>query len=214
MLTWFLVDIGRLTFLVPTTFDSAAYDEDTYDIQPVDDFGNVAPVLASSLSSHVPDYILLQRFGPETRQLGDYTDYNHSDNQIQMIGMSCLESVSELQGVPDAPRFRAPELLLEGQLSPKADIWSLDCLVCHQPRCLNDVTDPSRYLVWCAALVFSIPENPHKKSLSTLGSPSCGHCRENGVTIISILAHMSVLVSMIPRSTPDISPIVTLKLPP
>lgn len=71
----------------------------------------------------MPDYIVLKDSRPEMRKLGNYTDYNHSDNQIQMIGISCLESVSELQGVPHAPRFRAPELLLDGQLSPKGDIW-------------------------------------------------------------------------------------------
>ena len=93
------------------------------DVQPVDRHGNVAPVLASSLSPHVPDYIVISEDEQEPQSIGQYP------YQVKMIGLSCPESISELQGVPDCPGFRAPELLLEGQLSPKGDVWSLGCFV-------------------------------------------------------------------------------------
>ena len=134
-LTSIMADIGLTRFRFPTTIDPVAHTEDTntYDIQPVDGNGNVAPVLASSLSPCVPDYIVLEEHGQVSQRFGQHLHCNDSENQIKMMGLSCLESNSELQGVPNALGFRAPELLLEGQLSPKADIWSLGNLVSHRP---------------------------------------------------------------------------------
>ena len=139
MLTSIMADIGLTRFRFPTTFDHVAHTEDTntYDVQPVDRNGDVAPVLASSLSPCVPDYIVLEEFEQESQSIGQHPHCNNSDHQIKLMGLSCLESNLELQDVPNGLGFRAPELLLEGQLSPKADIWSLGNLVSHRPPALK-----------------------------------------------------------------------------
>ena len=79
-----------------------------YSIQAVGENGDIAPVLASSLSPRVPSYLFLEDFDRGRPVHGDRA------KQLQMIGISCLESISEVQGVPDYLSYRAPELLLDG----------------------------------------------------------------------------------------------------
>ena len=108
-------------FLFPATFDHTepVYEGLIDDIQPVDSLGNVSPILASSLTPRVPRYLVT----------APYREFEDSENEFEMIGFSGLGSILEVQGVSHKPLSQAPELLLEGERSPKADIWSLGCLV-------------------------------------------------------------------------------------
>ena len=126
-------------FLFPKTFDPIEPAKECYvgDIQPVDSLGNVSPVLASSLTPRVPRYLVevddssrRKKFSPSQTP-----DFENRDNQIRMVGLGFMKSTSELQNLRIDLDSQAPELVLEGQLSPKADIWSLGYLVCHQILC-------------------------------------------------------------------------------
>ena len=118
-------DVGYTRFRLSADFDPVAPEKELYGIQPVDESGDVAPVLASSLTPRVPRYLV-----PEDLDRGRPVK-NDRANHLQMIGISCLESISGEQGMSDVPRYRAPEMLLDGQLNPKGDIWSLGYLVGH-----------------------------------------------------------------------------------
>ena len=61
-----------------------------------------------------------------------FPDFEDSKNQIKMIGVGCPGSSLEFRDFPMYIATQAPELVLEGELSPKADIWSLGLLVCYQ----------------------------------------------------------------------------------
>ena len=134
-----MAEIGYTSFRFPATFDPSP-DTHAYNIQPVDSTGDVAPILASSLTSRIPSHLIVESSTQELDKIRQSTDYNNQ-NQTQMIGISCLELISKLQGVPNTPEFQAPELLLEGQLSLQGDIWSLDCILCQEPLSSDDLTN-------------------------------------------------------------------------
>ena len=142
ILTWVSADLRRSRFLFPKTFDHLQGVEGRVigDVQPVDSVGNVSPVLASSLTASVPRYVVagLDHEQSIIKHLNmGFSEYEDSENQIKMIGTGCLESISVLKGLPYFAQYQAPELVLDDQLSPKADIWSLGCLVCHQTLYLD-----------------------------------------------------------------------------
>ena len=134
-LTAVLADIGPSKFLFPTTFDciEPAGECSIGDIQPVDILGNVLPELASSSTPQVPKYLVGvpdKDFSRAIDKKRGFPDYNDDENQVKMIGIDCLSPMSERPVLSCGDRHQAPELVLEGQLTPKADIWSLGCLVC------------------------------------------------------------------------------------
>lgn len=95
-------------------------------IRNVDEEGNVVSLLSQTSTARVPRY-LVQSLQKDLRS----PLQNLGDNpQVKIIGFGERFLAGKTSGSKFPFRFQAPELLLFSQLGPKADIWSLGCLVC------------------------------------------------------------------------------------
>ena len=112
------------------------------DIQPVDELGNVLPIYGSSVTAQVPQYLVACPWAITSEALTKSDNSNHtaSDYHVKLIGFGKARMTEEVQWFSEDCDFRyqAPEVLLDSQLGPSADIWSLACLVCMIVFCLPD----------------------------------------------------------------------------
>ena len=125
------------------------------DIQPVDRLGNVFPIYGSSVTARVPQYLVgcPHAISSKTLTSSDNSNHTEDDYHVKLIdfGETRMQWFSE---DPDfgKPRmteevqwfskdfdfgYQAPEVLLDSQLGPSADVWSLACLVCMIAFCLR-----------------------------------------------------------------------------
>ena len=96
-------------------------------VRSVDEFGNVKSILSQVSTARVPRYLVksLQQY-PESHS------YDASkDSRIKLIGFGERFLGQKTCGTKSGFHYQAPELVLFSQLSPRADIWSLGCLVCY-----------------------------------------------------------------------------------
>lgn len=118
------------------------------DVQPVDGLGNVLPIYGSSVTARVPQYLVDYPWtiSSEVLTYSDNSNHTASDYQVKLIGFGNTRMTGEVQGFSKDYDFgyQAPEVLLDSQLGPSADIWSLACLVCIIAFCLPD----SRLTTW------------------------------------------------------------------
>ena len=102
-------------------------------VQPVDDSGRVLSIYASDKVASVPRYLVGSSRPVDDRvRLPETSKDALDDYQVKLTGFGGSQKDEELQGFSDDFDFgyRAPELVLDSQLRPSADIWSLACLVC------------------------------------------------------------------------------------
>ena len=111
-------------------------------IQPVDGLGNVLPIYGSSVTARVPQYLVGCPWAISSEDLTYSDNSNHaaSDYHVKLIGFGETRMTGEVQWFSEDFDFgyQAPEVLLDSQLGPSADIWSLACLVCIIAFCLPD----------------------------------------------------------------------------
>lgn len=112
------------------------------DIQPVDGLGNVLPIYGSSVTARVPQYLVGCPWAISSEALTNSDNSNHtaSDYHVKLVGFGKMGLTGEVQGFSEDCDFgyQAPEVVLDSQLGPSADIWSLACLVCVTALCLPD----------------------------------------------------------------------------
>lgn len=135
-------DLRRETFLCTNTRFLQQDDDPTKppnkakvdDIQPVDGFGNVLPIYGSSVTARVPQYLVGCPWAISSEALTNSDNSNHtaSDYHVKLIGFGKTRMTGEVLGFSEDCDFgyQAPEVWLDSQLGPSADIWSLACLVC------------------------------------------------------------------------------------
>ncbi|KAL2052447.1 hypothetical protein ABVK25_007319 [Lepraria finkii] len=103
------------------------------DVQPVDGLGNVLPIYGSSVTARVPQYLVDYPWtiSSEALTYSDNSNHTASDYQVKLIGFGNTRMIGEVQGFSKDYDFgyQAPEVLLDSQLGPSADIWSLACLI-------------------------------------------------------------------------------------
>ena len=130
-------------------------------IQPVDGLGNVLPIYGSSVTARVPQYLVgcPWAISREAFTYPDNSNHTASDYQVKLIGFGNTRMTGELQGLSEDCDFGypAPEVLLDSQLGPSADIWSLACLVCIIASCLPEsrltTCEDLRGIEWTRALL-------------------------------------------------------------
>lgn len=130
-------------------------------IQPVDGLGNVLPIYGSSVTARVPQYLVdcPWAISSETLTNSDKSNHTASDYNVKLIGFGKTRMTGEVQGFSEDWDFgyQAPEVLLDSQLGPIADIWSLACLVCVIVFCLPDggliMCEDLRGFEWRTALL-------------------------------------------------------------
>ena len=115
------------------------------DIQPVDGLGNVLPIYGSSVTARVPQYLVDCPWAI----LRNNSNHTASDYHVKLLGFGKTRMTEEVSWFSEDFDFRyqAPEVLLDSQLGPSADIWSLACLVCIIAYCL-----PHSRLIICEDL--------------------------------------------------------------
>lgn len=131
------------------------------DVQPVDGLGNVLPIYGSSVTAQVPQYQVGCPWSIPNEALTNSDNSNHtaSDYLVKLVGLGKPRMTGEVQGLSEDYDFRyqAPEVLLDSQLGPSADIWSLACLVRIIIFCLPDsrltVCEDFRGFEWKNALL-------------------------------------------------------------
>ena len=95
-------------------------------VRAVDKFGNVESILGQTSTARVPRYLVesLQAYPASLRLKAN------NDSRIKIIGFGERFLAGKTHGARFAFNYQAPELIFGSKLSPKADIWSLGCLVC------------------------------------------------------------------------------------
>ena len=133
-------------------------------IQPVDGLGNVLPIYGSSVTARVPQYLVRCPWAISSEDFINSENSNHtaSDYLVKLIGFGNTRMTREVQWFSEDFDFgyQAPEVVLDSQLGPSADIWSLACLVCIIAFCLPDsrltTCEALRGFEWRSALL-SLP---------------------------------------------------------
>ena len=112
------------------------------DIQPVDGLGNVLPIYGSSVTARVPQYLVgcPWAISSEALTCSDNSNHTASDYHVKLLGFGKERMTGEMQWFSEDcdPGYQAPEVVLDSQFGPSADIWSLACLVCIIAFCLPD----------------------------------------------------------------------------
>jgi len=95
-------------------------------VRVVDDLGNVESLLGQCSTARVPRYLVesAQQYPQSLR----YDAAN--DSRVKIIGFEERFPARNVPGGSYSFYYQAPELLFGSPLSPRADIWSLGCLVC------------------------------------------------------------------------------------
>lgn len=83
------------------------------------DIGEVETIDESALTTQVPRYQIAR---PRSHCMPD-------DYRVKVVGFGQNFMPGVLCGTSTPFNYRAPELVLDSQLSPSADIWSLGCTV-------------------------------------------------------------------------------------
>ncbi|KAL6716306.1 hypothetical protein ACLMJK_005872 [Lecanora helva] len=91
-------------------------------IQPVDESGNCPAVLGSSVTARMPHYLIES---PSTLSALSAED----DFIVKLTGFGGIMKPEMLEGFNEDFGWQAPEIVLEPKMSPKADVWSLGCVI-------------------------------------------------------------------------------------
>ena len=94
-------------------------------VRTVDGDGNVESVKPQTLTARVPRYLVESTEHLHQPSLPDAVQ----DFGVKLIGFGERFVPGKLPATKFNFNFQAPEFVLLSQLSPKADIWSLGCLV-------------------------------------------------------------------------------------
>ena len=157
-------------------------------VRSVDPSGNVTSILGQTLTKRVPQYLVDCPQGYPA-----FVSYNPGhDLQIKLIGFGERFLAGRMPKAIFPFNFQAPELLLDSQLGPSADIWSLGCTVSlHRSPYLGSTKRVSRSITSLSESPYTRSGGTKKPTWSTNGSiPS--EIRPKSGSIISSQNQMSV----------------------
>ncbi len=96
-------------------------------VRPVNESGDVQSVFGQTATAQVPRYLVKS---PQSfPQSHPYPA--RDDPRIGIIGFGERFLAGKMPSAGIQFHYQAPELVFSSQISSKADIWSLGCLVCH-----------------------------------------------------------------------------------
>jgi len=112
----------------------------TSNLRLVDKFGNVESILGQVSTARVPRYLVKS---PQHYPRSLRYESIH-DSPVKVIGFGERFVAGKTRDGKFDFHYQAPELVLDSQLTTKADIWSLGCLVYSFMYSTLDIADHSQ----------------------------------------------------------------------